>query len=357
MNYTEKYHLPQWVKSDRIMMEDFNAAMTNIESGISSAAAGAESSVRGEIQAVSAAQSAAETKALERLRRMGFDLCQTAARSMAAGAAAGTAKGLAYNGLKTAAERSRCREFLFSGNGGELGPGTTLTLDKLNAATYDWQDLHTESESHAVTVSVRFCAPGRGTLNKLPVWMDLKLNVTNCIPYLRARLFDEDTGEYVYTSGWTECQTLQYGINNRVINAEIPLEAGRNYRLEAQIREYVFFYGDWGIGARGAKKLGGTLTGQPLTSGTITETLDVGTGAVQAIAVVHYSGGNTPVVKAGGKTLTAAGTRQTVSATGTPCTETEFFLKGSWSGSTALTAAFQSKTQDMTVYDVAFYLI
>ena len=34
MNYTENYHLPQWVKSDRIMMEDFNAAMAEIESGL-----------------------------------------------------------------------------------------------------------------------------------------------------------------------------------------------------------------------------------------------------------------------------------------------------------------------------------
>ena len=34
MNYTEKYHLPQWVKEDRIMMEDFNAAMAGIEKGL-----------------------------------------------------------------------------------------------------------------------------------------------------------------------------------------------------------------------------------------------------------------------------------------------------------------------------------
>ena len=34
MNYTKTYHLPQWEKSDRIMMDDFNAAMSNIESGL-----------------------------------------------------------------------------------------------------------------------------------------------------------------------------------------------------------------------------------------------------------------------------------------------------------------------------------
>ena len=35
MEYTKNYHLPQWVKSDRIMMEDFNAAMAGIEAGLS----------------------------------------------------------------------------------------------------------------------------------------------------------------------------------------------------------------------------------------------------------------------------------------------------------------------------------
>lgn len=35
MNYTEKYHLPQWEKEDRIMMDDFNQAMGKIETGMS----------------------------------------------------------------------------------------------------------------------------------------------------------------------------------------------------------------------------------------------------------------------------------------------------------------------------------
>ena len=34
MNYTTNYHLPQWVESDRIMMEDFNDAMASIDEGL-----------------------------------------------------------------------------------------------------------------------------------------------------------------------------------------------------------------------------------------------------------------------------------------------------------------------------------
>ena len=35
MTYTTNYQLPQWVKSDRIMMDDFNDAMEKIEGGLS----------------------------------------------------------------------------------------------------------------------------------------------------------------------------------------------------------------------------------------------------------------------------------------------------------------------------------
>ena len=38
MNYTPNHHLPQWAKSDRIRMEDFNDAMANIASGLDQAA-------------------------------------------------------------------------------------------------------------------------------------------------------------------------------------------------------------------------------------------------------------------------------------------------------------------------------
>ena len=38
MNYTEKYHLPQWEETDRIMRSDFNEAMANIDQGVAQAA-------------------------------------------------------------------------------------------------------------------------------------------------------------------------------------------------------------------------------------------------------------------------------------------------------------------------------
>ena len=45
MNYTKNYRLPQWVKEDRIMMDDFNAAMASMESGMTRAEGKADTAI------------------------------------------------------------------------------------------------------------------------------------------------------------------------------------------------------------------------------------------------------------------------------------------------------------------------
>ena len=58
MNYTTNYHLPQWAESDRIMMEDFNDAMSDIDQGIKTAQDTADTAE----SKADAAQAAAEAK-------------------------------------------------------------------------------------------------------------------------------------------------------------------------------------------------------------------------------------------------------------------------------------------------------
>ena len=64
MNYTQNHHLPQWVKSDRIMMDDFNQMCRDIESGMTAnaqAAASAQSTANTAKPAAGNAQSTADT--------------------------------------------------------------------------------------------------------------------------------------------------------------------------------------------------------------------------------------------------------------------------------------------------------
>ena len=45
MNYTQNYHLPQWEKTDRIVMEDFNSAMASLETGVAGAQSTADTAL------------------------------------------------------------------------------------------------------------------------------------------------------------------------------------------------------------------------------------------------------------------------------------------------------------------------
>lgn len=66
MNYTTNYHLPQWVESDRIMMEDFNQMCADMEAGLSSnaqATAAAQATAENAQSAAEAAQGSADAVA------------------------------------------------------------------------------------------------------------------------------------------------------------------------------------------------------------------------------------------------------------------------------------------------------
>jgi len=63
MNYTPNHHLPQWVKSDPIRMDDFNNAMANIEAGLDAAGTSGDtqSAIASAISKADAAQSTADS--------------------------------------------------------------------------------------------------------------------------------------------------------------------------------------------------------------------------------------------------------------------------------------------------------
>jgi len=62
MNYTTNHHLPQWAKSDRILMDDFNEAMANIESSLTANAQAAAAAKSTASSAYSTASTALSSK-------------------------------------------------------------------------------------------------------------------------------------------------------------------------------------------------------------------------------------------------------------------------------------------------------
>ena len=61
MEYTTNYHLPQWVESDRIMMEDFNQMCSDMEAGLVSNAQAAAAAQAAADNAQTVAETAQET--------------------------------------------------------------------------------------------------------------------------------------------------------------------------------------------------------------------------------------------------------------------------------------------------------
>lgn len=63
MNYTKNYHLPQWVKEDRIMMDDFNRMCADMEAGLTKNAQDLKTGLNKTAQDAAAATSSAAATA------------------------------------------------------------------------------------------------------------------------------------------------------------------------------------------------------------------------------------------------------------------------------------------------------
>ena len=104
MNYTSNYHLPQWVETDKIMMQDFNQAMADIDAGIAGEKSAREQAVANLSQSTVQAQAAAKAELLKKLRRSGYDLYQMAGRAARSDLFSFAARGMIINTLHTATE-------------------------------------------------------------------------------------------------------------------------------------------------------------------------------------------------------------------------------------------------------------
>ncbi len=67
MTYTANHHLPQWVETDRVRMEDFNGAMGQLEKSLNEESAD-NAAIRGELAADNAAIRSELTTALASMR-------------------------------------------------------------------------------------------------------------------------------------------------------------------------------------------------------------------------------------------------------------------------------------------------
>ena len=357
MNYTTNYHLPQWMETDRIRMEDFNQAMADIDEGIAEERSARQEAINDLSQSAAQSQAAAKTELFNKLRQSGYDLYQMAGRAACKNLFSFAAKSMVINTLHTAEELARAEICLHLTDGGiQIGPATELTLAKINAAIYEWTNGEAASISASATAAVKFRSTFRGTITKLNVWYHrTNVNNTGSLP-LYVRLYDQTTGSQVYQSERLTGKVMSQTDTADTLTVAVPVAPNQDYRLELYSGGGIFT-GTIGFGTMGTEALTGEAAGQAITSCSVMDSMTLETGADQAVAVVHYSGGSqAPTVTLGGQPMTAGTPKTATALNGTACTELEYFLEGPFTGAQALVTNIQS-TSDMTLHDTGVYFI
>ena len=230
-------------------------------------------------------------------------------------------------------------------------------MAKINAAIYEWTNGEAASISASATAAVKFRSTFRGTITKLNVWYHrTNVNNTGSLP-LYVRLYDQTTGSLVYQSERLTGKVMSQTDTADTLTVAVPVAPNQDYRLELYSGGGLFT-GTIGFGTMGTEALTGEAAGQAITSCSVMDSLTLETGADQAVAVVHYSGGSqAPSVTLGGQAMTAGTPRTATALNWTAWTELEFFLEGSFTGTQSLVTSFQSTGSDMILHDTGAYFI
>lgn len=224
MQYTENYHLPQWVKSDRIMMQDFNQMCADLEAGMTENAQTAA-----EVRQNSAAL---DQKTLARLQRIAYNQ-YSAAQAMSTfpwqvGMFHQNPAKDGSNVTGTALWKGVC----FAGKGpAGYSPGTlsqymeqltTLKIVKGNLAA-----------CQPLTASI--CIPGEVYMNRISLTGNYSNNVDGTSSPARLSLFNQDTGELeVVQTVDIKRSGVYAGLVNGPVDTFLAFHTGQHYLLKLE---------------------------------------------------------------------------------------------------------------------------
>lgn len=229
MNYTKNYHLPQWVKEDRIMMADFNQMCADIESGLTETAQGSAEAKQG--------ASALEQKTLRRLQRLAYNhycAVQDTNSSLQVGVfhqnpaknGSGVTGTALWNGVCFAARNPTDEMPGSLGNYIQEVSPMTLVKNDLAACT---------------TLKVNISVPMSAYLNKIDLCGSVIDNVPNTPFSAQLTLVNLDTGEPEASHRLNISSSLTTGaMVNSFYDCFLTFHAGQHYQLQLQPLAAVF---------------------------------------------------------------------------------------------------------------------
>ena len=343
MDYTKNYHLPQWVKSDRIMMDDFNRMCADIENGLTGNRQAANE-LSGQIQRV-------EQEAQEQIR--------TSDTASQASLKTGLLR-LAYNHchMLAALERRPPQRGCFfqqfqglsahTGVGGLLARGDALwfargafscTSEEFRASLKQVSQMKVakgNAEANMPLV-IRFMPPGPGCLIEIPVLIQFQeLSCKDTVFHLA--LYNENTGEYEAERDFTQILKSDHSYYGGYyqIQTELFFSGKFNYRIEISTRDGRYS-GTMDYNASTGRFTATSLTDD--TVGTISRTVQCGEARMDGIVLVHYrliGTGGTLSLSWDGTAVSPYRTRSIVNIDGKTVTESEFRRNAAVPAATAL---------------------
>lgn len=230
MNYTENFHLPQWAKSDRIMMEDFNQMCKDMEDGMTGNAQKAQNA--------SQSSDALDKKTLHRLCRVAYNHYSAVQNMSPLPWQAGVFHQNPSQDGSNVSNAAKWNGVCFAGN----GPMGTIpgNLSEYSQQVSPLKIVKNHPEA-CVPLEVSIYMEGCTYLNRFSLCGDVSNNVPNTSAPARLTLTNQDTGEIELSQTIDIKMDIASGYkSNLFVDTFVPFHGGQHYLLKIEPLAAVF---------------------------------------------------------------------------------------------------------------------
>lgn len=347
MDYTPNHHLPQWVKSDRIMMDDFNQMCRDMEAGLNRAEANADSSVgtlRSEIDNKLDSAQSDRARLYAVAGDMARDFYRQAVQQEFQHGSAVLSDSFWFNGLW------RPREGPYT-SGGTCGirlssPAATLEGVKKTMKSLGYVATVSSYTNKSRYAGFTFTSNGCGVITSVTL---LSLKRTDVEFTTTLRLLREDTGRLVAESAPFTSQSGTM-LSPYHVPVQFPLVDGVTYRMEFALPDSSTFNGEAHFAIVNGTIPDMTVAARPNTLN-ITKSITPPSWARSASGILHWAGSGTVSLSVNGTRLPVVRTTGSINAEGTACQEVEYTLASLPKGALTLTANMQRGSGALELYD------
>lgn len=335
MNYTGKYHLPQWEETDRIMRTDFNNAMAAIEAGMAGNAGNAED-------------------LRSRLLPMGRDAYRAAVQQRVHHGTGGASETMWINSLSSPEDAGNNGDGWTGSYGLLLGERALPTEEGIRATAENTAQINTYHFSNRNKSEVVFTSDGYGMLEKIRLTSTIYSNRASTEFSFTITCTRLDKLETVQTAG--PFTTVSYD-NTKYptwYTVNFRLDPGVTYRLEYSVPEGSGFQGEHAFVLNDPDysdpQPALSFATRPMPE-IISKSVTPPVGYTGAAGLLRWKGDGTVTMSLNGAALVPISEREAINAVGQSCLEREYAIDQLPEETLILTLQMVKGEGDLWIYD------